>query len=345
MKKSVGKTHRKLRKLREAFAGKTYLLIVMQDNPDPDSLASAVALRKIANSLADLQCSIACGGTVGRGENRALVEYLGLNLRDPGEIDYSKFDLIAMVDTQPGTGNNSLPKDIEPQIVIDHHPIRRLTRTVPFTDIRSSYGSTSTILVEYLIEAEIVPELPLATALLYGIRSDTQDLGREATRADIDAIELLYPLANKRMLSVIQRGKVPRVYFQLLADALRNAYVQGSAILTGLGDVDNPDMIAEVADLLLRDDEITWTLCSGFYNGKLLISIRTTEESNLADKVARRLVARKGTGGGHATYAGAQVPVADISKAQRQRLERHLQRRFLTIIGADSPANAPLVKT
>jgi nanoRNase/pAp phosphatase (c-di-AMP/oligoRNAs hydrolase) len=345
MNKAAGKTLRKLQKLREEFAGKTYLLIVMQDNPDPDSIAAAVALRKIANSLANLQCSIACGGTVGRGENRALVEYLGLNLRNCAEIDYSKFDLIALVDTQPGTGNNSLPKDILPHIVIDHHPIRRLTRTVSFTDIRSSYGSTSTILVEYLIEAEIVPETPLATALLYGIRSDTQDLGREATRADIDAIELIYPLANKRMLSVIQRGKVPRVYFQLLADALRNAHVQGPAILTELGDVDNPDMIAEVADLLLRDDEITWTLCSGFWNDKLLISIRTTDESNLADKVARRLVARKGTGGGHLTYAGAQVPVAEASKVQRQRLEKHLQRRFLKIIGADSPANTPLVKT
>jgi nanoRNase/pAp phosphatase (c-di-AMP/oligoRNAs hydrolase) len=345
MSKAAGKTHRKIRKLREEFAGKSYLLIVMQDNPDPDSIAAAVALRKIANSVADLSCSIACGGTVGRGENRALIKYLGLNLRNCAEIDYSKFDLIAMVDTQPGTGNNSLPKDTVPHIVIDHHPIRRLTRTVPFTDIRSSYGSTSTILVEYLIEAEIVPEIPLATALLYGVRSDTQDLGREATRADIDAIELLYPLANKRMLSVIQQGKVPRVYFQMLADALRNAHVQGPAILTELGDIDNPDMIAEVADLLLRDDEIVWTLCSGFWNDKLLISIRTTEESNLADRVARRLVARKGTGGGHQTYAGAQVPVAEMSKTQRQRLTKHLHRRFLKLIGQDSPSNTTLVRT
>jgi nanoRNase/pAp phosphatase (c-di-AMP/oligoRNAs hydrolase) len=209
--------------LTELFSGKTYLLIIIQDNPDPDCIASAVALRKLANSLANLQCSITCGGTVGRGENRALVKYLGLNLRNCEEIDYSKFDLLAMVDTQPGTGNNSLPTRLLPNIVVDHHPIRRLTRAVPFTDIRSGYGSTSTVFVEYLIEAGITPETPLATALLYGIRSDTQDLGREAARADIEAIQFLYPFANKRMLSVIQRGKVPRVYYQMLANALRNA--------------------------------------------------------------------------------------------------------------------------
>ena len=198
--KAAEKTGSKLQRLTELFAGKTYLLIAMQDTPDPDSLAAAVALRRLANSLANLQCSIVCGGTVGRGENRALVKYLGLNLRCYAEIDYSKYDLVAMVDTQPGTGNNSLPEGVLPDIVIDHHPIRRQTRTVPFTDVRSGYGATSTILVEYLIEAGITPDTPLATALLYGIRSDTQDLGRESSRSDVEAIEFLYPFANKRML-------------------------------------------------------------------------------------------------------------------------------------------------
>ncbi|MBM4025322.1 MAG: hypothetical protein FJ280_07935, partial [Planctomycetes bacterium] len=274
--KAADKTSFKLQRLTELLTGKVYLLVVVQDSPDPDSLAAAVALRRLAKGLANLQCSIACGGTVGRGENRALVNYLNLNLRPIREIDYSKFDLIAMVDTQPGTGNNSLPETILPQIVIDHHPIRRQTRMVPFTDVRSGYGATSTILIEYLIEAGITPDTPLATALLYGIRSDTQDLGREAARADVEGIEFLYPFANKRMLSIIQRGKVPRVYYQMLADALRNARVQGRAIITELGDIDNPDMIAEVADLLLREDETTWTMCTGYWRDKLLISIRTS---------------------------------------------------------------------
>jgi nanoRNase/pAp phosphatase (c-di-AMP/oligoRNAs hydrolase) len=342
--RAAEKTGLRLKKLVDLFAGKAYLLIIIQDNPDPDCIAAAVALRKLANSLANLQCSIACGGTVGRGENRALVKYLGLNLRACSEIDYSKFDLVAMVDTQPGTGNNSLPDGFLPGIVIDHHPIRRPTRTVPFTDIRSGYGSTSTIFVEYLVEAGITPESSLATALLYGIRSDTQDLGREATRADIEGIEFLYPFANKRMLSVIQRGKVPRVYYQMLADALRNARIQGPAIITELGDIDNPDMIAEVADLLLREDETTWTMCTGYWNEKLLISIRTSEESNSAERVVKRMVARKGTGGGHLTYAGGQIPLKKGTKTERQALEKHIERKFLKGIGAGTEQNIRLVK-
>jgi nanoRNase/pAp phosphatase (c-di-AMP/oligoRNAs hydrolase) len=344
MMKAAERTASKLQRLTELLTGKAYLLVVVQDNPDPDSLAAAVALRRLAKGLANLQCSLGYGGTVGRGENRALVNYLGLNLRPCAEIDYSKFDLIALVDTQPGTGNNCLPEAVVPHIVIDHHPIRRQTRTVPFTDIRSGYGATATILVEYLIEAGITPDTPLATALLYGIRSDTQDLGREAGRADVEAIEFLYPFANKRMLSVIQRGKVPRVYYQMLADALRNARVQGRAILTELGDIDNPDMIAEVADLLLRYDETTWTMCTGYWKGKLLISIRTSEENNLADKVIRHVVARRGTGGGHLTYAGGQIPLVKGTKKEREELEAHIEQRFLEAIGGGEGAATPLVR-
>jgi nanoRNase/pAp phosphatase (c-di-AMP/oligoRNAs hydrolase) len=342
--KAAEKTGTKLQKLMELFAGRTNLLIVMQDNPDPDSLAAAVAVRRLAKSLANLQCSIACGGTVGRGENRALVKYLNLNLRCCGEVDYSKYDFIAMVDTQPGTGNNSLPEKVLPNIVIDHHPRRQPSRTVTFTDIRSNYGATATILVEYLIEAGITPDTPLATALLYGIRSDTQDLGREASRFDIEAIEFLYPFANKRMLGVIQRGKVPRVYYQMLADALRNARVQGPAIITDLGNIDNPDMIAEVADLLLREDETTWTMCMGSWGGKLMISLRTSEESNLAEKVIKHMVARQGTGGGHLTYAGGQVPLPKGTKTERAKLEKDMEKRFLEAIRANGSSSTRLVK-
>ncbi|MBN2133229.1 MAG: hypothetical protein JW741_27265, partial [Sedimentisphaerales bacterium] len=184
-----------------------------------------------------------------------------------------------------------------------------------------------------------------ATALLYGIRSDTQDLGREASRFDIEAIEFLYPFANKRMLGIIQRGKVPRVYYQMLADALKNARVQKPAIVTELGEIDNPDMIAEVADLLLREDETTWTMCTGFWNDKLLISIRTSEESNLAEKVIRKMVARRGTGGGHLTYAGGQIPLKKGTKAERQKLVKLMQQRFLKAVGADNGQTTRLVSS
>jgi nanoRNase/pAp phosphatase (c-di-AMP/oligoRNAs hydrolase) len=330
------KTCSKYGKLVELIKQHSKILIVLQDNPDPDAIAAAAALRKIANSLVDIKCSIAHGGTIGRAENRALINYLNLNLHNCNQIEFAKFDLIAVLDAQPAAGNISLPQDIIPNIVIDHHPAKRKSRQSQFSDIRSRYGATSTIMLEYLIKANVTIDMQLATAILYGIRSDTQDLGREATKTDIEAIEFLYPLANKRMLSEIQRGSVPREYFRMLDVALKNAKIYGSSIITSLGSVTNPDMIGEVADLLLREDNTIWTMCSGIFEDKLLISIRAMEPEYRADKVMKRLVARKGTGGGHLTYAGGQIPIQQKTPAESAKLEKYFVKKFLRIIGLNN---------
>lgn len=340
----VAKTQSRFNKLKEILKDRTRLLIVMQDNPDPDSIAAAVALRKLANVLGGIQCTITHGGSVGRAENRAMVRYLNLNLRLCSEIDFGKFDFIAMVDAQPGTGNSSLPEDVIPNIVIDHHSLRTITRKVPFIDIRVDYGATATILLEYMIQAGINPEVPLATALLYAIRSDTQFLERQASRADIDAVAFLFPLANLRMAGEIQRGRVPRAYFQMLAEALRNASVYKQSIVTALGQIDNPDMIAEVADLLLREDVTCWTMCTGFSQGKLCISIRTSKEDVRADKIIHKIVSGKGTGGGHRTYAGGQIPLKKNTESEFRSLEKLVVRRFLKATGDDAQQRVKLIE-
>lgn len=338
------KTESKLQQLKAVLEGHKTMLIVMQDNPDPDAIASAVALRRLANNLANIQCSIAHGGTVGRAENRALVKYLNLNLRPLDQIDMTQFELFAMVDTQPGTGNNSLPGQVEPDIVVDHHRCRQLTRHCRFTDVRSKYGATATIMLEYLNAVKLIPEMPLATAMLYAIRSDTQELGRDSTHADVEAFKQLYTLANKHKLSEIQRGKVDRNYYQMLADGLRNAHVYGNAIVTNLGSIENPDMIAEVADMLLRDDQTDWIMVYGFYKNLMLISLRTYSQDARADKVIHHIVARKGTGGGHPCYAGGQIPLKDDTQKTQKRLEKLVLSRFLKQVVKTAETKQPLIQ-
>ncbi|MHC4523974.1 MAG: DHH family phosphoesterase [Planctomycetota bacterium] len=334
----------KLEQIKAIFQGHKTMLIAIQDNPDPDAIASAVALRRLANTMANIQCSIAHGGTVGRAENRAMVKYLNLNLRPIDQIDMTQFELFAMVDTQPGTGNNSLPGQVEPDIVIDHHACRELTRHCRFTDVRSKYGATATILLEYMNAVKITPETPLATAMLYAIRSDTQELGRDSTKADLEAFTQLYAMANKSKLSEIQRGEVERSYFQMLADGLKNAIVYTNAIVTNLGPIENPDMIAEVADMLLRDDQTNWIMAYGYYKSIMMISLRTYAEDARADKVIHHIVARKGTGGGHPSYAGGQIPLADDTKKFKKRLEKTVLNRFLKHVVKDPASKQPLIQ-
>jgi len=327
----------KLAGLTDLMDGKATMLIVLQSNPDPDGLAAAMALRAVANATG-VKCSLACSGTVGRSENRALVRYVNLNLRSMDEALSERHDLIALVDTQPGQRNSSLPREVLPDIVIDHHPICTGTRRAQFTDIRSRYGATSTILFEYLAAACIEPDVPLATALLYGIRSDTQDFGREARQADIDASNALYGLANKRMLGAIQRGTVPLEYFQLLAAALEGARRCGSSIYSGLGRVDDPDMVAEVADLLLRYEEADWSLCWAYLGGMVWLSVRTLSTDVPANKIVRHIVRRKGSGGGHPSMAAGQILLPSDKATDRKRLDRLIRQRFLKATGQEAAA-------
>jgi nanoRNase/pAp phosphatase (c-di-AMP/oligoRNAs hydrolase) len=340
----MDQTKNKLQQIKEVFKDHKTMLIAIQDNPDPDAIASAVALRRLANTLAGVQCSIAHGGTVGRAENLALVKYLNLNLRPLDQIDMSQFELFAMVDTQPGTGNNSLPVQVEPDIVIDHHACRELTRHCRFTDVRSKYGATATIMLEYLNAVQFVPETPLATAMLYAIRSDTQELGRDTTKADMEAFTQLYAMANKRKLGEIQRGKVSRDYYQMLADGLKNATVYANAIVTNLGTIENPDMIAEVADMLLRDDQTDWIMVFGYYKSVMMISLRTYQDGARADRVIHHIVARKGTGGGHSSYAGGQIPLPEDTQKAKKQLEKTVLNRFLKHAVKTSNTKHPLIK-
>ena len=332
--KKQSKSAQKVCKLLEMLRDKRSLLIVMQDNPDPDSIAAAAALRRIAHGVGEIQCSIAYGGTVGRSENRALMDYLGLNFRPYEEVHGAEFGAVALVDCQPGSGNTPLPDEMIPDIVIDHHPLRPETRKAAFTDVRSKYGAMSTILHEYLTELKITPTAQLATALMYAIRSDTQDLGRPAVQADKHAVEALFPLVNTRVLSSIQRGRVTSGYFSMIHRALTAARLHGEALVSDLGQVETPDILGETADMLIRHEGTEWVFCHGLHEDKIWLSLRTTRTQPRASDVVTAMVEGIGTGGGHEMSAGGQVPVERGSQAELARLRRTLRDRFLQQVDA-----------
>ncbi len=324
----------KAQRLMSVLKDKRTLLIVMQDFPDPDAIGAAAALRELARSQGDVTTTLACGGFVSRAENRALLKYLGLNVQSMTNTPPGNYDCIALVDTQPGAGNNALDPLVVPHIVVDHHPIRPLTRKALFSDVRKRYGATSSIFQEYMQCAGVPVPVPLATALLYGIRSDTADFGREATQGDINAFLSLYPSSNKRMLGRIAMARVPRAYFRTIAAALTRAQSAGACVFTNLGTVDNPDIVSEVADLLLRDEETTWALALGLHRDELLISVRSSDVSADAGKLMHHLVGKLGSGGGHTAMAGGQIKVESSDTAVVDALAETVIRRFLKKLGA-----------
>ncbi|MFH1812091.1 MAG: DHHA1 domain-containing protein [Pseudomonadota bacterium] len=336
---------RKLEALDAVLVGTQHLLVVMQNYPDPDALAAAAALRELARSRGVHGVSVASGGELGRAENRALARYLRLNLENLDLLDLTRFDRLAMVDTQPRTGNNALPPDAVPHIVLDHHPLRQATRAATFYDVRRTYGATCTLLYEYLTAAKVELQPILITGLVYGIRSDTHDLGRDTSRADIAALVALYPRADHRALGAIQAAKTPRSYFHAIARALVSARVYGDTILSFMGEIETPDIVGELADLLLRDEKSAWTLVYGVFDDRLLLSLRTSERQRDAGQIMHRLVDGLGTGGGHNAMAGGQIPLPEDSPARRAQLEAELKRRLLRALHIRDRKGVPLIQT
>lgn len=332
-------------KMEEALKSTKRLLVLTHDNPDPDSVSSAFTLAYLIKHKFKVPTGVRYGGIVGRAENRAMIRLLGLRMSPLSESDFRPGVDFALVDMQPKTGNNSFPTNRKPLLIIDHHPLRKTTKA-DFIDIRTHYGATATILTEYLLESGLEIPSKLATALSYGISSETQDLGREAGEKDIQAYLALFPLSNKKMLAGIEHPKLPRDYFIVLNRALHHSFIYKNAVATSLGEIENPDFVASIADFMLRLERISWAMCLGRYRDKIIVSIRTTNSKGEAGRFLRHLIGKRGTAGGHGMIAGGQVVCSTMEHDKCTEIEDELIQNFLKKLGhKDAQEMTPLLTT
>ncbi|RMD81994.1 MAG: hypothetical protein D6815_10295, partial [Candidatus Dadabacteria bacterium] len=279
-----------------AVGGDGPIIILPHDNPDPDAIASAAGLDFLCRERLGKEAVICLGGIVARAENRAMLTYLDISLSPVADVDFSPPAKVVLVDTQPGRRNNSLPPGIVPTAVIDHHPAYEDLGGVPFVDLRD-YGATASMVAEYLFDAGLEPDARVATALFYGIAAETQDLGREAKVVDVLVSQRLYPYTNKKRLAKIENARVPADYFRVFRDAIEHAEVVGKVVFCDLGEISYPDQAAEVADFLLRLDQVQWSAVAGYHEGRIYVSLRTTDRDANAGEVLRKVVGSNSAGG------------------------------------------------
>ena len=297
-------------------------LVLMQNNPDPDAIASALSIEAILNKLLKKGCVIGYGGMLGRAENRAMVEELNIDVQRIKSDDLEQFPILILVDTQPRSGNNALHSRRRAQVVIDHHMLpKRGTWEADLADVRPEYGATSTILYEYLMAAKIRPDARLATALHYGIRSDTQELGRETSARDIEVFQRLVAYSDKHKLARIRLAPVPASYFTMLHAGIENTEIAGRTVLTIVPHADHPDIFAEIAELMLRLNTVRTSVCYGICGDTIYLSARAADARGNTAVRMKRVVSRIGTGGGHRSMAGGQIP-ATTEPAKRLELVR-----------------------
>jgi nanoRNase/pAp phosphatase (c-di-AMP/oligoRNAs hydrolase) len=342
---AVSEIHRKLSSLLSVVKDEENVLILMHDNPDPDSIASALGLQYLLENLAKRPSLIAYSGIVGRAENRAMLKHLGIKMCSVSRISLQDYACVALVDTQPLTGNNALPPEKSPKIIIDHHPLRPASRNVLYREIKPRYNVTASIISEYLIASKLEITPILATALFYAIKSETEGLAREVGKVEARLRHYLYPHVDQKLLANIENARVSREYFRIIHSALEHCVIYDDVVIADIENVSSPDIVAEVADLVMRLDKITWGFSIGTYNGDILISARTIDRAHDAGSLIRKAVGELGSAGGHEMMAGAKINVKDKSPVQKKRLVKQLVQRLLELTGNHSTRGENLINT
>jgi len=333
------------RRLVELARTRKKALILTHDNPDPDSIAAAMALAQIFEEKAGLKSTVGYGGIIGRAENRSLLKVLKLPVVPLSRVVFDEHDLVAICDTQPEMGNHSLPSRYFPDVIFDHHPERPESKLAAVAEVGGDYGATSTIAVEYLRALGMKPTREVATALFYGIKADTRDLGRETEDVDVQAYLWLFPMVDKEALSQIEHPRLPAAYFRLFHTAIEKAVVYGNAVITDLGEIYSPDMVAEVAERHLFLEGMKWSLAFAIYEENLYLSLRTNDRRMNAGRLIREVVEEMGgTAGGHGQMAGARIPVARMGKAEREQFKKSLVKRFREEWGVEGRPGVPLLE-
>ncbi len=317
------------------LAGYKRVVVVSHVNPDPDSLSSMLGIKALVESCQPGKPVIlTADGMIARSENRAMVELIPVPLVPVETVDTDPETAVVMVDTQPHTGRR-FSEAAMPQVVIDHHETGGVLNGVLFTDIRTHLGATSTMVTGYLIEQKVVVTPQLATALLYGIETETTGYPREASSLDDGALIWLFPRADKDLLAQIRNPKLPQSHFATFQNALTNAFLYNDLVFSWCGTVSQPDIIAEIADFFIRFDKVNWSLAAGLFDSQLKFSLRAGLLGGRAGETLSCVVQGIGSAGGHDRRAGGAIVLADSHAETVEILLSTLRRRLLDQLHID----------
>jgi len=296
-------TRNRVQAIRDHFADKERVLVLLHDDPDPDGIAAGLALRALLGRTART-CPMASYKPVTRPENLEMLERLAIDIVPMEEIDLSRYPAIATVDVQPayfGDRHNKV------DLVIDHHPELKGYQA-SFREIHTSYGSSSTMMTEFLRAAEVEITQRLATALFYAVKTDTQFLQGTHHHADLDSFFYLYARANRRAISQMERAQLPAADLDRIGRALLARRLVGDVLFVHLGPVQRDDVITQFADICLRFEGVAWVFCSGVLDKNLVVAIRNVGYLKNAGAVAAKAFGDVGNAGGRRTMAKAVIP-------------------------------------
>jgi nanoRNase/pAp phosphatase (c-di-AMP/oligoRNAs hydrolase) len=325
--------------LLEVLAGYEHVLVVMHDNPDPDAIASGWAILCLIEEKLGIRANLIAGGAIVRAENRHMVDLLGAPVQLVLAIDVLEHTATVLVDCGLGAENQLLTRNgIEPVAVIDHHLTGGPASKIPFFDVRPDIAASATIAASYLVEQEIEPGPKLATALWYAVRTETRGSEFRYSPLDHEILVWLTERAEPELLAEIESAPLAREYYADLVAALREAVIYRDAAFCLLPRAAGPEIVGEIADLLVRCQGLRSVFCAAVCDGNLVVSVRTDNHGDNATDLLRSTFAGQGGCGGHAHRAGGEIPHVGNDLQAAAGLCRELTARWLKACGIDADA-------
>ena len=295
------------------------IVVLLTGHPDPDAIGCALAHQRICEALG-VPCSIAHVMPVSHRENRALVKLLNVEmLQISSPADLMPFKYYSLVDASAPETSLDVPDHLKLLTVVDHH--RGSGRVdAPFIDIRTSMGASCSIYAEYMqqglapLTGERRDDARVATALLFGIQTDTDDFAL-ATPADFTAAAYAKAHCDADILKRVGRRTVSAAAMSVLGQALSNLVVIRDFALAGVGivPVGDRDAIGGAADFILKREDIDTVLVYGIVEDRIDGSLRTNSPSVDPAVFLQTAFGRdregKAYGGGRADKGGFQIPL------------------------------------
>jgi nanoRNase/pAp phosphatase (c-di-AMP/oligoRNAs hydrolase) len=320
-------TRQRVQQYQRYMADADRVLILTHNDPDPDAMASGLALRTILRRTRQTAV-LGCLEPPTRPENLRMLKLLDIKMETIRPEQLKEFDRIALVDVQPHYFPALLP---HADLVIDHHPEQSGYNAI-FTDIRPDFGSTSTILTEHLRAVDLDISERTATAMLYAIKSDTLFFNRHANRADLDAFSYLYPLADATMIRKMEGAEITAERLDYLIKAWQQGRMMEHVFCAFLGEPPREDFIPYVADFYLQLEHVQWTVISGVVNDTFVVSVRNLGYQRNAGDFVRRWFNDIGSAGGHRTMAKAVVPLEAFQKKFGTYEGSRINQRMLELV-------------
>ena len=304
-----------------------YASIVVQchDFPDADAISSGFAVYTYLKEHGKEVRFIYGGKSEITKPNLVIMtEHLEIPLEYVKELPEA--ELLVTVDCVYGEGNvTKFPA--KKVAVIDHHLCNK--NVSELMEVRSSYGSCASVVAELLREEgfEINANIALATAMYYGLYSDTNAFGELNHPADKDLRD--FTKYDGSVFMLLKNSNLSLEEMQIAGDALKHyRYREEYRFAVVQAKPCDPNILGFISDLLLQVDGVDTCVVFCKMPSGLKLSVRSCVAAVRAVELLEYVIAGIGSGGGHMQKAGGYIPNDSIVQVPEEQLRDYMAERI-----------------